>query len=212
MSSGGSSININLTFNQPQPTPPSPTDTSRVSTTSSTPNSQAASPILLSPNPSSHPLSPQIQTDIDQIMVLLQQVSSPSQDHPSSSTQLPLPIAPIMDHDHHQARYQPQLNPAVLPAQTFDASDPNHVLNLIQQQQAQIALLIQQLQNKMNVDTKPKVKVPLPDTFDGEHTKCVSFLHQLNLGGMGRCTHGRTVPLYHSTSPFQHISTRIYIF
>jgi Retrotransposon gag protein len=181
MSSGGSSINIDLTFNQPQPTPPLPTDTSQVSTTSSTPNSQAASPIPLSPNPSSPQLSPQIQADIDQITAILQQVSSPSQDHPSSSILPHLPAAPIMDHDHHPAGYQPQLNPAVPPAQTFDASDPNHVLNLIQQQQAQIALLIQQLQNKTNTDMKLKVKVPLPDTFDGERTKCDSFLHQLHL-------------------------------
>jgi Retrotransposon gag protein/Zinc knuckle len=86
-----------------------------------------------------------------------------------------------MDHDHHQGGSQSQFNPAAPPAQTFNASDPNQVLNLIQQQQAQISLLIQQLQNKTNTNTKPKVKVPLPDMFDGERTKCESFLHQLTL-------------------------------
>jgi hypothetical protein len=69
-----------------------------------------------------------------------------------------------MDHDHHQAGYQAPPDPVAPPATDFN--DPHGVLALIQQQQAQIALLIRQLQNKTNVDTKPKVKVPLPDTFD----------------------------------------------
>jgi hypothetical protein len=179
MSSRGSSINIDLTFNQPQPTPPSPTDTSQASRTSSIQNSQEASPIHQSPNPSSPQLSPQIQADIDQITVLLQQASSPSHDHHFSHIPQNLPTATTMEHDPHQAGYQAPHNPAAPTAADFD--DPHSILAIIQQQQAQMALLIQQLQNKSNVDTKPKVKVPLPDTFDGKRTKCESFLHQLHL-------------------------------